>query len=68
MTIKDFRNDVDEVILPYSTAKLYAVTALINKILEEHKVTAKGMSGEKIIFTDQETGEEYVVDDLGYPI
>lgn len=64
MTIKD---DVEEVILPRSAMKLYLVVATINKILEEHKVTVRGMSGEKIIFTDQETGEEYVVQDLGYP-
>ena len=60
--------DVDEAILPRSVAKLYVVAGLIHKILEKHKVTVRGMSGERLIFTDEETGEEYVVQDLGYPI
>lgn len=40
----------------------------IHKFLLKNKVTIRGMSGEKLIITDQETGEEYVVQDLGYPI
>lgn len=66
--VKGILIDADEAILSYSAMKLYIVTALIHKILEEHKVTLRGMSGEKLIFTDQATGEEYVVEDLGYPI
>ena len=68
MTMKGILIDEDEAILSTSTMKLYVMTSLIHKILEEHKVTVRGMSGEKLIFTDQETGEEYVVQDLGYPI
>lgn len=33
----------------------------------KHKLTIRGMAGEKLIITDQATGEEYVVEDLGYP-
>ena len=40
---------------------------VIDYYLKENKVTIRGMSGEKLIFTDQETGEEYVIQDLGYP-
>lgn len=39
----------------------------LNKMLIEYKVTIRGMSGEKLIITDQISGEEYVVEDLGYP-
>ena len=39
----------------------------INNMLLENKVTIRGMSGEKLIITDQVSGEEYVVKDLGYP-
>ena len=44
---------------------------LIEEIVDfliERKVTIRGMSGENVIITDQETGEEFVVQDLGYPI
>lgn len=40
----------------------------LEKYLALYKITIKGMAGEKLIITDQETGEEYVVKDLGYPI
>lgn len=40
----------------------------IEYYLEENKVTIRGMSGENIIITDQETGEERVLPDLGYPL
>ena len=39
----------------------------LHKYLLEHKLTIRGMAGEKLIITDQATGEEYVVEDLGYP-
>lgn len=39
----------------------------LNNWAVKNKLTIKGMSGEKLIITDQETGEEYVVEDLGYP-
>lgn len=39
----------------------------LNVFLLKNKLTIKGMSGEKLILTDQVTGEEYVVQDLGYP-
>lgn len=39
----------------------------LNNWAVKNKLTIRGMSGEKLIITDQETGEEYVVDDLGYP-
>lgn len=40
----------------------------LHEFMLEKKVTIRGMSGEKLIITDQETGEEYIVKDLGYPI
>ena len=43
---------------------------LIEEIVDfliERKVTIKATADESLIITDQETGEEYVVEDLGYP-
>jgi len=37
----------------------------LNEWAIKHKLTIRGMSGEKLIIIDQETGEEYVVEDLG---
>lgn len=45
----------------------YKVDELNNWALK-NKLTIRGMSGEKLIITDQATGEEYVVEELGYPI
>lgn len=39
----------------------------LNNWARKNKLTIRGMSGEKLIITDQATGEEYVVEDLGYP-
>ena len=39
----------------------------VNEMLIEYKVTIRGMSGERLIITDEVSGEEYVVDNLGYP-
>lgn len=39
----------------------------LNEWAVKNKLTIRGMSGEKLIITDQVTGEEYVVEDLGYP-
>ena len=39
----------------------------LHKYLLKRKLTIRGMAGEKLIITDQVTGEEYVVEDLGYP-
>lgn len=39
----------------------------LNHYMIKQKLTIRGMSGEKLIITDQVTGEEYVVEDLGYP-
>ena len=39
----------------------------VNNFLRQHKLTIKATAGEKLIITDQATGEEYVVGDLGYP-
>ena len=39
----------------------------LNEWAIKHKLTIKGMAGEKLIITDQATGEEYVVKNLGYP-
>ena len=39
----------------------------LHKYLLEHKLTIKATAGEKLIITDQATGEEYIVEDLGYP-
>lgn len=46
----------------------YHVIDKLNHYMIKHKLTIRGMSGEKLIITDQVTGEEYVVEDLGYPI
>ena len=43
------------------------VVKKLNVFLLKNKLTIKGMAGEKLIITDQVTGEEYVVKDLGYP-
>ena len=39
----------------------------LNVFLLKNKLTIRATAGEKLIITDQETGEEYVVEDLGYP-
>ena len=39
----------------------------LNVFLLKNKLTIKATAGEKLIITDQATGEEYVVEDLGYP-
>lgn len=39
----------------------------LHKYLLEHKLTIKGMAGEKLTIIDQTTGEECIVEDLGYP-
>lgn len=51
---------------PYEN--MMQTVGLIEDILRMHKVTVRATSGAKLIFTDQITGEEYVVKDLGYPI
>lgn len=43
------------------------VVRKLNVLLLKNKLTIRGMAGEKLIITDQATGEEYVVEDLGYP-
>lgn len=43
---------------------------LIEEIVDfliDRKVTIRGMSGENVIVTDHETGEEILLKDLGYP-
>lgn len=43
---------------------------LIDEIVDfliERKATIRATADESLIITDQETGEEYVVEDLGYP-
>ena len=39
----------------------------LNDCAKNNKLTVKATAGEKLIITDQATGEEYVVEDLGYP-
>lgn len=51
----------------FATVKLNLITTRLDELCKTLKITIKGMSGEKLIITDQETGEEYVVEDLGYP-
>ena len=36
--------------------------------LIENKITIRASAGESLIITDQETGEEIIIKDLGYPI
>lgn len=40
----------------------------IHKILVENKVTISATSGAELLITDNETGEERIFPDLGYPI
>lgn len=40
----------------------------IHKILLENKITIKATSDAELLITDQETGDERVYKDLGYPI
>lgn len=58
----------DEIVMTFQEAKLAVVICEILAILKQNKVTIRGMSGEKLIITDQKTGEEFVIQDLGYPI
>lgn len=51
---------------PYEN--MMQTVGLIEDILRMHNVTVRATSGAKLIFTDQITGEEYVVKDLGYPV
>lgn len=39
----------------------------VNAFLKQHNLTIKATAGEKLIITDQVSGEEYIVEDLGYP-
>lgn len=50
---------------PYEN--MMQTVGLIEDILRIHKVTVRATSGAKLIFTDQVSGEEYVVKDLGFP-
>ena len=36
--------------------------------LIENKITIRATADESLIVTDQETGGEYIIKDLGYPI
>lgn len=40
----------------------------IHKILLQNKVTIRATSDANLLITDEETGEERVYKDLGYPI
>jgi hypothetical protein len=39
----------------------------IHRILLENKVTIRATSGADLLITDEETGEERIYKDLGYP-
>ena len=51
----------------FAIVKLDLIATRLDELCKNLKITIKGMSGEKLIITDQETGEEYVVKELGYP-
>lgn len=51
---------------PYEN--MMKTVGFIEDVLRTQNVTVRATSGAKLIFTDQITGEEYVVKDLGYPI
>ena len=53
-------------IKPNELALRFKVNELNNWAVK-NKLTIKATAGEKLIITDQATGEEYVVEDLGYP-
>ena len=36
--------------------------------LNENKITIRATADESLIVTNQKTGEEYIIKDLGYPI
>ena len=40
----------------------------IHRMLLENKVTIRATSGADLLITDEETGEERVLPDLGYPL
>lgn len=40
----------------------------LEKILEEKRLAIRATSEEALIITNEETGEEYIIKDLGYPI
>lgn len=39
----------------------------LNHHMIKHKVTIRATANERLIITDEVSGEEYVVDNLGYP-
>lgn len=51
---------------PYEN--MMKTVGFIEDVLRTQNVTVRATSGAKLIFTDQITGEEYVVKDLGYPL
>lgn len=51
-----------------ATARLQILVKGLGEMLKAEKITIKATGGESIIITDQVSGEEYMVEDLGYPI
>lgn len=50
-----------------AVARLSLLVKGLDEMLKAEKITIKAMGGESILITDQDTKEEYVVEDLGYP-
>lgn len=72
---KALQYDRDQYVKGYADAEIQLlelenmdkVVRKLNVLLLKNKLTIKGMAGEKLIIIDQTTGEEYIVEDLGYP-
>ena len=69
MSVREFRfKDLDgNTELAEKMLEADMVINELHEMLLEFKITIKATADEKLIITDQATGEEYVVEDLGYP-
>ena len=45
----------------------YEIIKQLNQFAIKHKITIRATASERLIITDEVSGEEYVVDNLGYP-
>ena len=44
------------------------ILGALHQLMLEYKLTIRATSGAELLITNQETGEEYIIKDLGYPI
>ena len=50
------------------SGKLERVIAKLDEMLKDEKVIVEATSGEMLLIRDMESGDERILDDLGYPI